>query len=219
MKRKIIIGISAGCMALGGILCNTQPLQTAGGTGSELVGTACYTASPAREPAANARVYVFDETYLTDTSSSFQAPWAVKTDNKGAFRVSGLLPGTYIVEIVDSAGRSIAARTVVNERQTVHLDTLLVAPPGAVRMPFMPLASGFTGSLWYVRVYGTRLVAHGLVDSSGVLMGHLPSGIALSINLLIPGPVPINLDFNGITVAPDSTRTLPAFPINGPLLK
>jgi hypothetical protein len=215
MKRNILEGIITGFLALGGVSCNTQSLLT-GGTGSELTGKACYSQEPAPDPVANARVYVLDEAYLADTSSSIQTQWTVKTDEKGAFRAGGLSAGTYIVEIVDGSGHSIAARAVLHERESVSLGTLIVTAPGAIKIPFKRPLPEDNNPQWYVRVYGTRLVSRGALDSSGMLIGNIPTGIALSINLFIPGIVPINLDFNGIWVTPDSINILPALLLNGP---
>lgn len=216
MKKNIVERIIAVFLALCGVLCNTQPLLT-GGTGSELAGNASYSQGPATDPVTNAKVYVLDEAYLADTSGSIQTQWTVKTDEKGAFRAGGLSAGTYIVEIVDSLGRSIAARVVLLERETASLGTLIMTAPGAIKMPFKQLLPENNGARWYVRVYGTRLVSRGALDSSGVLIGNIPTGIAVSINLLIPNFAPINFDFNGIRVSPDSISILPTFPLNGPL--
>ena len=72
MGNRIVAVILSGCLVAGGLSCGNQPLQTAGGTGSELIGKACYAGGPAAEPVADAAVYVFEESYLSDTSRTFR---------------------------------------------------------------------------------------------------------------------------------------------------
>jgi hypothetical protein len=189
--------------------CGAQSTQTAGGTGSEILATVVRADSSGVHPVANGRVYCFPRTYLPDTTG-LEPTWAARTGYDGTFRIAGLDADSYIIEVVDTSGLSIAASASVAAGETRNLGTLMVLPTASVQVHLLPESLMMAGVQYFVRIYGTRISSRNPIDSLGVLLTRLPTGTPLSFNVLVIRPAPWSFDFKDISALPGATIDLPS---------
>ena len=219
----LVFGLTfAGCFSTG------PEEQASGGSGGEIVGTAQHEdttqGSPKRLASARSAsglpvvlgsVFAYPKSFLPDTSAATIAILPkVYTDSTGAFRVTGVGAGTYVLEVNDGSGKGVAKNVNIPADSTVvDVGTVVVKQTGAIQLSVQFSAPG--SPLYYVSLKGTRLVARGTSAGIELTIDDIPSGVEHTVNVRVysPSEVAGSYDVATVTVSPGVTTALNAITI------
>ncbi len=199
------------------INCFSGPTQaSSGGSGTEIVGVVEYPedSTGAGDNGAPKRVrrdgapMIDGGIFLYPRFARPSASWAanpplpqVRTENDGAFRISRVPAGSYLLEASDGSGMG-KARTidVSGDADTIDLGVITLDSTASVRV--RADVSLPTDVEYYVGVKGTRLVAYG--DSRGVAVNleSIPTGVKHSLVIWMVKPFNAQYEPPGVVLEP-----------------
>ncbi len=157
MKRTFASALIVALIALG---VPVAPLAAA----PQVAGTISGLAKEAGgQPAANVLVR------LRNLDNS-QVAGIVRTEPTGAFTFTNVPAGRYVIEIVDSANRVLAASAPVALAQTATMGGLIVTLPASAKAAAVVGAAG--GSIWSSGAAIAMLAAIGAEVVAGVLIAN-----------------------------------------------
>ena len=214
-----VIFTAAGCITLG-------PSEEQGGSGSEIVGNVEYSDTSAdtqaaclsqggaiRFPVVLGNVFCYTRTFIPDTSwAAHGASPRVFTDSMGFFHLFDVPRGDVVVEANNGNGWGIV-KTITIDRDSSRFDigTLTVAKTGGVSIQ---AHSQLPGNVrFYMSVKGTRCIIRGSKTDMAVVLENIPTGIPHTVNIRVFEPIPMELNFSGITIPEGGVRMLDDFEI------
>jgi hypothetical protein len=220
----ILLLAAAGCLT-GAWLCGcdfAEPQTASGGTGTEIVGTGEYpdsSGTPKRGaalavnaatglPVIFGQVFAYQQSFIPDTNwVRGGAVPRVYTEDDGTFRIEDAPPGMVVVQVNDGSGKAAVKTVNVAKHDTTYdIGTLTLAKTGAIRLPTHTNLSGPVR--FYVSVKGTQLVARGTQTGVDLVLGGIPSGVPLTVNVRVYAPVKAEFNFPSVTVDPGLTTLM-----------